>query len=105
MRLFETAERIDAHIITTETIYIPIARQQCDRVCTDFQWLLYCSFPATTEELIAEHGDVELDLRDGDGTFGDAPSIGGTGPEPVSIRALEILNGNKQNSPGHRTRG
>ena len=95
MRLLATAdERIDAH-----------------------------SFPATSEELIAEYGDVELALPNGTETFGDAlnrlgettfedaedarlmtysavsnaaigrqnysdrdaPSIGETGPEPVSF--------------------
>lgn len=30
------------------------------------------SFPATTEELIVEYGDVELDLPNGQETFGDA---------------------------------
>ncbi|MCQ4333422.1 DUF2795 domain-containing protein [Natronomonas sp. F2-12] len=30
------------------------------------------TFPATAAELIAEHGDVELDLPNGEETFGDA---------------------------------
>ncbi|QCD64186.1 hypothetical protein GBQ70_00540 [Halomicrobium sp. ZPS1] len=28
-------------IVTIETIYTPIALLSCDRVCIDFQWLLY----------------------------------------------------------------
>jgi hypothetical protein len=44
MRVFATADdRIDAH-----------------------------TFPATAAELIAEHGDVELELPNGEETFGDA---------------------------------
>jgi len=81
------------------------------------------NFPATSEELIAEHGDVEIEFPNGNETFGDAlgrlgettfedaedarlaaystvskgaigrpnysdrdsPSIGETGPEPVSF--------------------
>jgi hypothetical protein len=81
------------------------------------------SYPATAEELIAEYGEIDLELPNGDETFGDAlgrlgettfedaedarlatysavskdaigrpnysdrdaPSIGETGPEPVSF--------------------
>lgn len=28
-------------LVTTGTVYTPIALQSCDRVCTDFQWLLH----------------------------------------------------------------
>lgn len=30
------------------------------------------NFPATTEELVAEYGDLELELPNGEETFGDA---------------------------------
>lgn len=30
------------------------------------------NFPATSEELIAEHGDIDLELPNGEETFGDA---------------------------------
>ena len=30
------------------------------------------SFPATTEELVAEYGDLELELPNGEETFGEA---------------------------------
>ena len=49
--LIATAGGIDSHqyfkrpealsaIVTTGTVYTPIAQPSCDRVCTDFQWLL-----------------------------------------------------------------
>lgn len=36
------------------------------------------SFPATTEELVAEHGDLEIELPNGTETLGDALSRAGS---------------------------
>jgi len=39
----------DTVVVTTETIFTLIALQSCDRVCIDFQWLLYSTVSAPTD--------------------------------------------------------
>lgn len=61
------------------------------------------SFPATAEELIAEYGDVELELPNGDETFGDAlERLGKTTFEDAEDARLATYSAVSKNAIGRQ---